>query len=62
MRNALTMSGLIVAILLMGTIAQAQGESADGPADHEQQCRTNLKTLGEAARVHLMLHRGKFPT
>ena len=61
MRNALTMSGLIMAILLLGTTAWAQGETAEGPADHEQQCRMNLKTLGEAARVYLMLNRGKFP-
>jgi len=56
MRNAVILSGLLLAILPSRTMAQAD----PGP-NHEQQCRANLHTLGEAVRLYLVLHRGKLP-
>ena len=56
MRNAVILSVLLLAILSPRAVAQA-----DAQANHEQQCRASLQTLGEAARLYLILHRGKLP-
>jgi Flp pilus assembly protein TadD len=56
MRNAAILSGLLLAILPLRAVAQDAPEP-----DHEQQCRANLRTLGEGIRMYLVLHRGKLP-